>query len=253
MKYRRFSLIIVVILFFNLMAACTQASISTPTGTATLVPVTPTNTAKPTSTPKPTATLNVAATKQYEDFFSQVEGFKDQGYIPDTKGTYVKLQDFNESWAQLGWFRWWHQDFDINITNFVLDAHFSWESASAVSENSGCGIVFALQEDGKNYSVFLDKSRIYFTRSDADYYYELGKIKGTGRVQFENPAEADFSLLVFETQAYAFVDRNFIGEYSLSKDQPLKGKLAYSLLSGTNKDYGTRCEITNSQLWVLTP
>jgi hypothetical protein len=255
MKYRKFFPIIIVILLFNLMTACNQASTSTPAKVATKISimVTPTRTEKPTSTPSPTVTPDVAATQQYADFFSQVEEFKDQGYFPDTKGSYVRLQDFNQSWAQLGWFSWWDQDFDINITNFVVAAHFSWESASDVSENSGCGIVFALQDDEKNYSVFLAKSRIYFTRSDSNYYYELGKTKGTGRVQFGNPAEADFSLVVFETHAYAFVDKNFIGEYSLSGEQPLKGKLAYSLLSGTNKDYGTRCKITNSQLWVLTP
>jgi hypothetical protein len=165
----------------------------------------------------------------------------------------IKLEDFNESWAQLGWYQWWNLKFDVNIKNFVFDSHFSWESASNISDDSGCGIVFALQEDDKNYSVFLDKTRIYFTRSDRNYYYELGKTSGTGRVQFGNPAEADFSLIVFETQAYVFVDKNFIGEYSLSTDQPLKGRLAYSLLSGTNKDYGTRCKITNSKLWVLNP
>ena len=135
----------------------------------------------------------------------------------------------------------------------MLSAHFSWKSASDTSDNSGCGIVFALQEDSSNYSVFLDKSRIYFTKSDARYYRELGKTKGTGRVQFGNPAEAEFSMAVFEKYAYVFVDRNFIGQYSLSADQPLKGRIAYSLLSGTNRDYGTECKITNSKLWVLTP
>jgi len=255
MKYRKFSLFVLAVLIFEMLVACSPSVVSTPVKEVTATPIasTPTKTVKPTSTPSPTMTPNVVATQQYENLFSQVQGFKDQGYIPVTKGTYVMLPDFKESWAQLGWYQWWEPDFDINVENFVLSAHFSWESASTVADNSGCGIVFALQEDGRNYAVFLDKARVYFTISTTQYYYEIGKTKGTGRVQFENPAEADFSLVVFQTKSYVFVDGEFVGEYSLSTDQPLKGKIAYSLLSGTNKDYGTRCEITNSKLWVLTP
>jgi len=29
------------------------------------------------------------------------------------------------------------------------------------------------------------------------------------------------------------------------------GYLLYSIISGTNADYGTRCEITNAGLWVV--
>ena len=30
-----------------------------------------------------------------------------------------------------------------------------------------------------------------------------------------------------------------------------EGELSLTLLSGTNKDYGTRCEMTNIELWEL--
>jgi hypothetical protein len=33
-------------------------------------------------------------------------------------------------------------------------------------------------------------------------------------------------------------------------DQSTKGDFALSLLSGTNKDYGTRCEISDMILWT---
>ena len=82
----------------------TPTATATATATATL---TPTATKKPTVTPRPTATPNLAATQQFEDFFSQVQEYKNQGYISDTKGTYVALQDFKKSWAQLGWSRQW--------------------------------------------------------------------------------------------------------------------------------------------------
>jgi len=34
-------------------------------------------------------------------------------------------------------------------------------------------------------------------------------------------------------------------------DSNMDGKFGYTLLSGTNKDYGTKCEITNGRLWVF--
>ena len=82
--------------------------------------------------------------------------------------------------------------------------------------------------------------------------YEVGKTSGTGRVDIESdPAEADFSLVVSGNIAYVYVNKEFIGEYTFSEDFQMDGKLAYSLLSGTNKDYGTKCDMTNVQLWQL--
>jgi hypothetical protein len=46
------------------------------------------------------------------------------------------------------------------------------------------------------------------------------------------------------------VDDNLIGEYTLSQSQPLRGKLGLTVLSGTNKDYGTRCEMTDLHAWI---
>ena len=61
-------------------------------------------------------------------------------------------------------------------------------------------------------------------------------------------------LIVNDTQAYVLVDGEFIGEYTLSTDRLLDpGYLLYSIISGTNKDYGVRCEMTNSNLWIVKP
>jgi hypothetical protein len=31
----------------------------------------------------------------------------------------------------------------------------------------------------------------------------------------------------------------------------MEGPMGFTLFSGTNKDYGTKCEITNSTLWTF--
>jgi hypothetical protein len=64
---------------------------------------------------------------------------------------------------------------------------------------SGCGFAFAIQEDGEKYSVFLDRSKVYFVVTN-EYYEPFSPTRGTGRVNFGNPfdqpVEADFTLIV---------------------------------------------------------
>ena len=90
---------------------------------------------------------------------------------------------------------------------------------------------------------------------ETEYYYSpVGTTRGTGRVNFDNPfdkpGEADFTLIVNGTYAYVLVNNEVIGEYTLSQSKILHGKLGLAVLSGTNKDFGTRCEMTNLHLWI---
>jgi hypothetical protein len=160
--------------------------------TATLIPPTVIATKRPTSTPRPTATPNIAATQAYNDFFEQVKEYNNKGYVSTLQGDYSVLDDFTESWAQLGWYRWWPQD--KSIGNFVYSGHFSWEAASQTPDITGCGIVFAIQPNNDHYAAFLDKSRILFLHalSTSKYSNEVGKTRGTGRVNISSPYNADF-------------------------------------------------------------
>ncbi|MCC6259603.1 MAG: hypothetical protein IT311_01970 [Anaerolineales bacterium] len=219
--------------------------------------VLPTNTAVPTNPPVPTRTSTPTASPAptedplYEETLAQVQEFVDEGHIPNTDGEYIELEDFKETFAQMGWY----QSFptDIELEDFVFMGHVEWETAGSTSEISGCGILFAQQDDTSDYAVFLDKSRIFFSSSTPKNYFELGKTRGTGKLNFGNPAEADFSLVVYDYHAYVYVNGKFIGEYTLSKDKPLKGVFGYGIISGINRDFGTRCEITSARVWSLYP
>jgi len=257
MKYRKFFPIMVVILFFNFMTACSRASVSTPTkvATATPVPSTPTKTAKPISTPWPTRTPNVIKTQNYDDIFSDVQKYKNEGVIPSTDGQYSVLDNYADTIAKRGFlhYKWLG---DVTVMNFVYKSHVKWSTAGETYDTSGCGVVFAVQPSGDHhdhYGVVLDKSRIYFSSSHAGQYHDLGKTRGTGKLNFGNPAEADFTLIVYDYRAFVYVDSEFIGEYTLSKDQELYGNFGYGIISGTNHGYGTSCVITNSRLWKLKP
>jgi len=246
-------LMMAVVLLISLACGAVGAAqpTSAPTSTPVDISIPSTATEKPTSTPEPTATPDVAATQRYDDLFSQVQEFKDIGYIPTTDGEYIEMGDFKEEFSQLGYYQAY--PYDLILENFVFTGHIKWSTATQTSDTSGCGVLFGQQEDASDYAVFLDKSRIYFSSSTATTYSELGKTRGTGNLNFGNPAEADLSLLVYDNHAYVYVDDEFIGEYTLSQSKPLRGAFGYGVISGTNKDYGTRCEVSNARIWSLKP
>ena len=185
------------------------------------------------------------------DLQAEAQDYFDQGYISSVDGKFVEYDDFKEEWAQLGWYRTWR----LNQTarNFYLSAHFKWTSAYRSADISGCGFAFAIQEDGEKYSVFLDRSKVYFVVTN-EYYKPFSPTRGTGRVNygnpFDQPVEADFTLIVEGAYAYVLVDDELVGEYTLSQSKNLRGELGLTLLSGTNKDFGTRCEMTNIHVWT---
>lgn len=249
--YPLFSVIVVL----TLATLACGAAAPEPTATNTPIPATvtatvvPTDTPKPTRTPRPTKTPNLAATQRSEALNAEAQAYFDKGYLSSVDGDFVEYDDFVQEWAQLGWYNWWIMD--EKASDFFMSAHFKWSTAWNYNDVSGCGFVFAIQDNNDHYAVFLDKSRVLFLNSDQSMggSYEVGKTKGTGRVKFDNPAEADFTLIVKDKYAVVLVDGEMVGEYTLAKDKAIDGNLGLTLLSGTNKDYGTRCEMTNLHLW----
>lgn len=226
----------------------TSTSTPQPTATNTLIP---TKTAIPTLTPRPTMTPNLAATQHMGDLQAEAQSYFDQGYLKSADGKFMEHEDFKEEWAQLGWYQWWN--LDQSAKEFYISAHFKWSSAYRSADLSGCGFAFAIQEDNEHYAVFLDRSKVYFVET-GEYYRPFNPARGTGRVDFGNPfdqpAEADFTLIVKGTTAYVLVDQELVGEYTLAQSKNLRGGLGLTLLSGTNKDFGTRCEMTNIRVWT---
>jgi hypothetical protein len=228
----------------------TPTSKPKPTNTASVTPE-PTQTLRPTSTTRPTMTPNAEATQHQTELEAEAQAYFDQGYLASADGKFMEYEDFKEEWAQLGWYSWWV--LGQNARDFYISAHFKWTSAYRSADISGCGFAFAIQEDEDHYAVFLDRSKVYFVET-AGYFMPVGPTRGTGRVDFGNPfdepVEADFTLIVKDAYAYVLVDGEVVGEYTLSQSKKLRGGLGLTLLSGTNKDFGTRCEMTNLRVWT---
>ncbi len=249
----------ILLLLIFLVSACapqklpdvtsTSAPSSTLAPTATILP-TATKTLVPTSTPRPSATPNLAATQKYDGFNQEIQSYYDLGYAARTDDNVEEFDDFAVEWAQLGWYQWY--PLGREVSDFSLTAHFKWLSASKSADESGCGFAFAIQPDNGHYAVFLDRNKIIFLDADSSYgsyARSVGKTSGSGRVKFDNPAEADFTLIVNGIIASVLVNNELIGKYTLSKSRVLQGDVGLTVLSGTNKDYGTRCEMTNIHLF----
>jgi len=217
----------------------------TPTETAA-----PTNTPRPSPTPRPTQTPNLAATQRVEELNAEVQAYYEKGYLATTDGRFRELDDFNYDWAQMGWYNW--LPLRDTASDFFLSAHFKWNSAFENSDTSGCGFIFGLQPNDDHYAVFLDRLKILFLITDNTLGFSkpVSPTRGDDVVRFDYPAEADFTLIVKGNYAYVLVDGEVVGEYTLAKSRAARGGLGLTVLSGTNKDYGTRCEMTNLHLWM---
>jgi hypothetical protein len=244
----------VLIIAALLLNACSFSATPTPTATpsATNTPApTSTKTPTPTITPLPTRTPNLTATQRTAEWNAEIQKYFEEGYIGTVEGKIKKLPDFAESWAQLDWYTTWNMG--ETVSNFVLSAHFEWANASKTPNPSGCGIVFAIQEDGGDFSVFLDQKSIIYLHTKYNRGYYVGRTRGSGKVNIETPAKADFALIVYDYYSYVIVDGEVVGEYSLPQSDNIEGDLGISILSGTNKGTGTTCEITNMRLWTPNP
>lgn len=220
-----------------------------PTATATIT-LTATRTPRPSPTPRPTQTPNLAATERAEELNAKVQEYFDQGYLTTTDGRFRELDDFSYDWAQLGWYR----PFPIQegVGDFFLSAHFKWDSAFKNSDISGCGFIFGVQPNNDHYAVFLDRQKVFFLITDntVGFSKPVSPTRGTGIVKFDYPAEADFTLIVKDAYAYVLVNGEVSAEYTLAQSRSADGGIGLTVLSGTNKDYGTRCEMTDLQLWL---
>jgi hypothetical protein len=132
------------------MVQGTITSTATLTYTPTLIP---TATLTPTQTPTPTATPNLAATQQYDDFFSLVQMYFDAGHVSVVEGEYKILADFSEELNQNFGYQW--KETGVLAKDFIVKADFDWSVADQ-KNYSGCGYVFRYDQNDDYYMLALD-------------------------------------------------------------------------------------------------
>lgn len=209
--------------------------------TATPAPPSATATRRP---PTPSPTVSPLETEME----ALVQSLADEGYLSSASGTYHELEDFDETWAQLNWYQWWYTGFEPE--DFVISAHTEWDSASDKADwwNSGCGFVFRELGADDHFLAYLSMEG-YVTLSEVrnGNYIDLGYNR-YGKVDTPK-GEADVVLVVEGPMLHFFVNGERV--YSRPGIRERAGSLGLTLLSGTNKGYGTRCEMEDVGLWVI--
>jgi hypothetical protein len=177
-----------------------------------------------------------------------VRSLADEGYLESTSGAFFAISEFNETWAQLNWYQWWGTGYSPK--DFLITAHTTWESASDTADwwNSGCGFVFRENGADDHYLAYLGMDGwVYLSRMKGGNNAGLGS-QAYGQVDVPE-GEADVALLVEGRKLHYFVN----GEHVLARDdlQDTAGALGLTLLSGTNKEFGTRCTMDEIALWEI--
>lgn len=197
-----------------------------------------------------TTTAEAAVTQQAEGMYSVVQSLKDDGVLKNTSGTYQVIEDFKEEWAQIGWYQWWSTGYQPQ--DFVISAHTAWESASKTADwyAAGCGFVFHAKDENNHYLIYLALDGNVYMKGYVDSKFrELGR-EYVGKIN-NIKGEADVILAVQGEKIVYYVNGKKVFERK-NKEIPA-GDLGLTLVSGTNKDYGTRCEMTDVELWELNP
>ena len=237
----------------------------TPTPTITYTPTltpSPTVTLTPTNTPTPTITPNLTATQRYETFSLLVQEIYDAGQISTTTGTYAKLGDFSEELSKNFGYHW--KKTGVDAKDFIIRADFDWSIADR-KNYSGCGFVFREKTSRFYYMIALDALNgvlLSYTKEGGTDYWSRGvynySIGGSKKMKLPdmgpNPYHATFTLIVNEFKAYTYINGNYYSEHELKKNWLTEtGPLSFMILSGSDKDFGARCEITNAEVWIINP
>jgi hypothetical protein len=210
----------------------------TPTATSTL---TPTSTPKPTFTPTSTATPNLAATQQYETFLSLVQKYYDAKYIPSVEGTYQHLDDYSDSYAKVDNYRW--ATVGSEVRNFIIKSHVTMSTANKLSPKTGCGFVFRTLGDFVNVVFIRQDGTAHYGTNDQTFFARDYR-------NISNPEEFDLVLIANENNIRFYIDEKEVLVYKTFLETYV-GDLGFAIVSGSDDDYGSRCDFTNTELWVI--
>jgi hypothetical protein len=256
------SALFVGLLLMLILSACgASAPVATSTLPATVTSIetsalTATATVIPTKTPPPTATPNLAATQQYDDFFAVVQKIHEAGQIPSTDGKYLELDDYQDEVATK--LSYEYAETGVNTKNFIVRGDFEWSNAINTTNISGCGFVFRVQQNTDHYLIVLDAfSGVKLASSTDRGTYSMGSPQNGDEKLSDfgpGPYHANFTLVVNDLKSYVYVNDVYYGEYKLLDYRITdSGLLSGAVLSATSEGYGTRCNITNIQAWIIDP
>lgn len=184
-----------------------------------------------------------------EDFKTEVNNLYNDGYLSSDQGEIVTRTEIVIQRALLNWSGLYITE--ENLDNFVVITDIHWETASETSDwwNTGCG--FSFREEVFNsdyYEMYLNlEGKVEIWRRVNDRPVKL-TINYYGKLDI--PAgNAKLTLIVDGDKITVFINDTFVASVHDTKFS--EGSLYFAVSSGTNKDFGTRCEFDNVFIWEI--
>jgi len=195
-----------------------------------------------------TAEAEMEVEAQVGAFSEKLQLAYDDGVLPTMDGTYHRLEDFDESISKIGYLTWW--DTDYAPDNFVIRVDAYWDTASELTnwDDSGCAFVFGFEDDDNYNFTWLGLDGYVNLQRYLNGDWQWNKKRQNGKLSIPE-GEAEIMMVVFDKKITIYVN----GEKDLSEYDPFysAGVLAFSVFSGTNTGFGTRCKMSNIDLMIF--
>jgi hypothetical protein len=230
------------------LVACSPTANETPSVEPTSQVVPTSDTAMLTTIPEATATPEFAltVTHQAETMKQDLQKLVDKNLLQNADGKYYRVQDLTGEWAKLGYYHWW--PLDRKPTDFAIRADVKWEiaSTSANYSKAGCGFVYHEQgADNLHFSFLSMDGYVRNIRMEKKIFTDL---KANYAGKFKYPGDSASIFLVVEDKWITFLVNDIVLIH-FKEDHLSSGGLSLAVASGTNNDFGTRCEFQNVELW----
>lgn len=208
-----------------------------------------------------TAAAHAAETAQAQPFAHTISALVAEGYLASGAGTYHTPPDFYETYAtgpartdfgfmQMISYSYSMEPMEYSPADFVIRADVTWDNYDEnANKIAGCGFALRINErTGDHYLVWF---------SGMGHINHIQKVnqesKFVSNVSYANlgwpRGNAELMLVVQGNQIVAFVNGDHV--QTREANELMAGRLAYAILSGDSRGFGTRCQMKNVDLWIL--
>jgi hypothetical protein len=172
------------------------------------------------------------------------------GSITYSRGALYTVDDFEQSWAQRNWYRWW--SFGYDLSDFVLMTHIDWEYPQDAVDEGGCGFVFRIKDESNHLLIYLTTHNSVSVGAMTPSGYMTSDVRWyTPHVETitAHNGGADFMVAAQGEIITAYLNGERTGQWYVARTR--QGDIGYTILSGTNADTGTSCSFTDTRIWEL--
>jgi hypothetical protein len=208
-----------------------------------------------------TADAAIQGTARAEPMMALLRDLQQEGHLESQTGTHMQLPNYRGDYAsgpvrddfgfmETVWYSYDYRLIEPAPSDFVFRTDLRWENFDeSANKIAGCGLVFRVnQRTGDLYMVWFSGmghvNHIQTVNRDSRFvsnisYRNLGWPDGS----------AEFLLVAQGSKISVFINSDHV---DTREDEALdEGAMGYVILSGDSRGFGTRCTMTDTDLWIL--